>query len=255
MMMDDRFPQDTLFLFFESDFRFWECHDIPSMQWLPHLLGEKTETTADSASSSSAPAERAPTSGKRAVSRSWRGVEPFERPRDVGGDDIHPDLKDIMHTATQAFRSGYGDVIWWSWNGGHPGYKGRRAFHPAFGSQFVSFTGRAARELHAKMHESVPEHFDIWLRRTLIKDVALNARSCYVRLEAPSKYSGQIVINLCRTLSNGTYSVASRTIQPPQQDQLLCRQCHSRQLVGDNRQPTHRSQHVLRGICNHQTFP
>ena len=60
MMMDDRFPQDTLFLFFESDFRFWECHDIPSMQWLPHLLGEKTETTADSASSSSAPAERAP---------------------------------------------------------------------------------------------------------------------------------------------------------------------------------------------------
>jgi len=120
-----------------------------------------------------------------------------------------------MHTATQAFRSGYGDVIWWSWNGGHPGYKGRRSFHPAFGSQFVSFTGRAARELHAKMHESVPEHFDIWLRRTLIKDVALNARSCYVRLEAPSKYSGQIVINLCRTLSNGTYSVASRTIQPP----------------------------------------
>ena len=39
-MLDPRHPEDTVFLFFEADFRFYERDCVEPAQWLPLVVGD-----------------------------------------------------------------------------------------------------------------------------------------------------------------------------------------------------------------------
>ena len=203
-MMDDRHPRDTLFIFFESDFR-WRPSDIASpAEWLSHCLKHKDASGKQEGASAGAsrpavattakapppmrpqdrPAGKAVLPGElkstgrqpesylgheAGVQGTFQSVHAPVKPGGSFYSEVGHELVELVQTASQAHRLGKGEVIWFSYNCHSRKLKPYQAY-PEFGSQGIMFTRTSAESLHAAMlEEAKGSHFDCWLLKQLTK--------------------------------------------------------------------------------------
>ena len=183
-MLDPRHPEDTVFLFFEADFRFYKRDCIDPEQWLPMVAGnvylqpggagrpsgssavlqiqDESEDDAVAAASAAGCRER----------RWYRHMEARQglREEDRQEERVSQELVDMVLTMNEAHRHNAGDLVWFSWNAGGMKLKKRqRATHPDHGSFAIGFTRPAARILQEKMPNNQPQLFDLWLLHNLVE--------------------------------------------------------------------------------------
>ena len=188
-MLDDRFPEDTLFLTFEQDFRWYERDCLKVEEWLPACLWlkegfadkfeEEHSKTGDASGSSSDAAARA--SGPSRVMQHGSKPGRFNpessfsfkdlpvvhktaasiKPKYLAGT-VSPEIFELVATCNLAARQGRGDVVWFGYNCSTKknSLAVGRVHH---GSQGVAFTKQAARLLQPLMVEHEPQLFDLWL--------------------------------------------------------------------------------------------
>jgi len=177
-MQDLRFPHDQLFIFAESDFRFYEHDCVAGGDW--HLLSQLPAHEGDAWSTSSAASSRsedrrsegAPRRPDRggasrppADSGAFSSIGPWtagRRPAERGLT-ASEELNGLVRMANEATRHGRGNVIWASWNS-----KNTRPLAPSYGTQLLMFTREGAQLLHRAMEGQKPQHWDIWLRDFLL---------------------------------------------------------------------------------------
>jgi len=207
--------EDTLFIFFESDFRFWESDCISPELWLrlairsareplASLTGglvkeedvtEEEEEVDEPASSSGARASRlaGPDTLPRPQLRPdadsqgrFRGMNAIWKPFAEGYETVTTELVELVQCATRASRLEHGNLIWFAYNCSD---EGQKAPHDKiqFGSQGIMFTRHAAKRLGSKMQGVTPQHFDLWLKEVLLEQSTLpslspaeNIRASYV---------------------------------------------------------------------------
>ena len=140
-MLSSRVPDDTLFLYFEADFRFHAQDCMDPTEWLPFLSPE--------------PVARV---DRFSGTAHWKFTE----------GQCSPELLDVVRICTEAHRHGYGECVWLSWNAAETGSTKRRNLHKIqYGSQAVAFTKAGAERFLSMMEGKKPEHFDLWLKRML----------------------------------------------------------------------------------------
>ena len=133
-MLDPRFPDDTLFLTFEQDYRWYERDCLPVKEWLPACLYVTKEEQQEgpgqgSKASSSGSAAREPELlvGPRPgrfdpetgfdfmrlpmVHKTMGSVKATQLPGCVS-----PELFDLVATCNLAARAGHGNVVWFGYN-------------------------------------------------------------------------------------------------------------------------------------------
>ena len=190
-MLDERHPDDTLFLYFEADMRWYQGDCLTLMQWLPMCVmseddPEKQEDAAPrpgAASSSSAGASR-PAASKEPKGK---GKGKGNKPRVPGRcQDLEQNLRpegpvrecseelfEIVQCCNQASRHGHGEVVWLGYN-----CAGEGASRPypmnvvGFGSQLICFTKKSARAFLKAMEKDTPMHIDLYFKWYLEKAVA-----------------------------------------------------------------------------------
>jgi len=189
-MLDTRHPEDTLFLFSESDFRFYECDCLEPPTWLPLALRGGTRRSLSPAE----PEQEGPElvfvtrGGARRRQRSFAGpVSTYGgavrggRPRTRGEYYVGPEIRDLVEIATVAHRTGVGEFVWCSWSAAHAGTKRpKRTTAISYGCFFLMFTQASARFfLDIMTRENAPDFFDLWLLSILNKeDCSLAASYC-----------------------------------------------------------------------------
>jgi len=201
--------EDTLFLFFESDVRFWKEDCIAPELWLrlavqscreplASITGvdvkEEVEEEGEPASSSTARASRLagpdtlpqPQLRPDADSQGrFISMEAIWKPWQEGYQTVSTELVELVQCATRASRLAHGDLIWFGYNCGDEKQKGPND-KIAFGSQGIMFTMRAAKRLHTRMQGVTPQHFDLWLKEVLLEQSTqpslspATIRACYV---------------------------------------------------------------------------
>ena len=201
--------EDTLFLFFESDFRFWKEDCIAPELWLrlavqscreplASITGvdvkEGEEEEGEPASSSTARASRLagpdtlpqPQPRPDADSQGrFISMEAIWKPWQDGYQTVSTELVELVQCATRASRLAHGDLIWFGYNCGDEKQKGPND-KIAFGSQGIMFTMRAAKRLNRRMQGVTPQHFDLWLKEVLLEQSTepslsrATIRACYV---------------------------------------------------------------------------
>ena len=148
--------QGTLFLFFESDFRFYErdCLDVPT--WLPLAMGASSRRSPSPADPEEEDPESAPRSGGEAapprrsfagpVGR-YAGAERGAKPQTRADYHVSTEIRDLIEIATVAHRSGVGELVWCSWSAASAGKRSTWHTDIAFGLHAVMFTQASARFL------------------------------------------------------------------------------------------------------------
>ena len=204
-MLDPRFPEDTLFLTFEQDFRWYERDCLPVKEWLPTCLWvskkeqqEGPEQGGKASSSGSAARESVMQVGPQAgrfdpettfnfmqlpmVHKTMGSVKPSQ----LAGR-VSPELFELVTTCNLAKRAGHGNVVWFGYNcSDNP--KSGAVERVAFGSQGVAFTKDAVRPLLQILQLDTPQLFDLWLNNHLNKDfhkvenhpIDALGRSCFI---------------------------------------------------------------------------
>ena len=208
MMMDARFPADTLFLLFEEDYRFWPQGEDPDgaddykarlstlqeerkrsrspnkMKRRPQEALEPTAQTEGQASSSSSGAYRPDAKGAEKGKKIVTGHHYTPaRGSTVAGDlndGLSPNVADLLRMATFCTRKEMGEVIWFGWCCADNNYK---PAWPVMGSHGLMMTKKGAMELRMAMVSGKIKrgHIDLellrWLRQ---KDVAADLKACYI---------------------------------------------------------------------------
>ena len=187
-MLDSRHPEDTLFLFFESDFRFYECDCLDVPTWLPLAMQASTRRSLSPASSEEADPEVTPGAPGGTASRrvsfagpvgSFAGAERGARPQTRSDYQVSSEIRDLIEIATVAHRTGVGELVWCSWSAAHAGQAPKRSTAIAFGMNAVMFTQASARFLLTiMMAQNKPDHMDLWMLRVL-KNPACSLAACY----------------------------------------------------------------------------
>ena len=189
-MLEDHHPADTLFLFFESDFRLNEEHCLEPDVWLPLVLQERVGGEPAASSRSRATGNKGEpdasllelipygepdaslTDGdieEEIFGHVTQGTEPEKYRNAVQGSRpqreivgvVSQVLQDIVATVTQARRNDCGEIVWFGWNASKKSTARQKA--PGGGSQFISFTRFGAQHCLQSMVDSAPDHFDGWL--------------------------------------------------------------------------------------------
>ena len=204
-MLDPRFPDDTLFLTFEQDYRWYERDCLPVKEWLPACLYVTKEEQQGgpgqgSKASSSGSAAREPELlvGPRPgrfdpetgfdfmrlpmVHKTMGSVKATQLPGCVS-----PELFDLVATCNLAARAGHGNVVWFGYNCSDNRRSGATE-RVAFGSQGVAFTKPAAHVLRQMLDLDSPQLFDLWLNNIMNKDfqkvanhpIEALGRSCFI---------------------------------------------------------------------------
>ena len=204
-MLDPRFPEDTLFLTFEQDFRWYERDCLPVKEWLPACLclakdelegGPAQEGAAGSSGSAVREPEMrvGPRPGRfdpeaefdflrlPMVHKAMGSVKPTQ----LAGA-VSPELFELVATCNLAKRAGHGEVVWFGYNCSDNPRSGA-VERVAFGSQGVAFTKEAARPLLQILQLDTPQLFDLWLNNHLNKDfqkvenqpIEALGRSCFI---------------------------------------------------------------------------
>ena len=161
-MLSTRLPDDTLFLFFEADFRFHAEDALEPKEWLGFLAPEPV-----------------------ARSGNYSGAEYWTRP-----SEIHklcaPELVDVVRICNQAARASdengvrKGALVWLGWNASETGVKCKKPKRIQYGTQALAWTKQAAHALLPRMQKDKAEHFDLWLKRQL-KTPGVLPDACYVQ--------------------------------------------------------------------------
>ena len=165
-MLDERFEEDTLFLIFEEDFRFEPegsslmARPESHQQMYAERRIQIEHRDVGRFGISDRPASETHMIPKRPTSKAFE-------------EDVLPTyVKDILRYATCAARHQMGDLIWWSWNAAQPGEEARVPSRLQYGTQFVSYTKKAASALEAAMNSGQLEkgHWDLVLKRFLYQN-------------------------------------------------------------------------------------
>ena len=175
-MLSSRLPPDTLFLYFESDFRFHKCDCLEPDAWL-RFIDRRREFLRDSVAACEAEVD----SGDEpvAAAASFGSTKPWRRPTPQEYE-CTAELCDSVRVCTLAHRckdaagNQKGDLVWLSWNAGHPGEAGighnaRKKYKKIqYGWQAIAFTKRSAGFMYQQMIKTErAEHFDLWLKRAV----------------------------------------------------------------------------------------
>ena len=195
-MLDPRHCEDTLFLVFESDFRFYERDDLPPEKWLPlavarrqeqsmreHVALDESEEEDEASMEVDAVGEaaRAPLTWANEPGR-FRGAQQGTRPG-AKKYDVQDELVDLVQMCNVAARKDAGDLVWLGWNAADPGKKPPRKTAPKYGAQLLAYTPNGARECLRAMQTARPQHYDCWLLyENLNKPTTVlgQAKTCYV---------------------------------------------------------------------------
>ena len=171
-MMDNRHAEDTLFLFCESDFRFYEAHDVSLDEWLAATLaaGDATEPLAGRAGASSsstdplgiglAPAEPLAGGGQARKAPAKRRLGVWEASgRQLASEmDFTEDVKNVVRICNDAMRIGRGNFVWLGWNGNK-----KAKSRVVSGTHFMAFTPKGARLLLQELLARKPGPIDMVL--------------------------------------------------------------------------------------------
>ena len=148
-MLDPRHPEDTVFLFFEADFRFYARGCVQPETWLPLVMGDEHLRLGGAARPSSGSAvleiqneSREDLNAARSIQghrekRRYRHTEDHQalREEDRVEERVSQELIDMVLTMNEAHRHDAGQLVWFSWNAGPPGSKKKkRSTHPDHGS-------------------------------------------------------------------------------------------------------------------------
>jgi hypothetical protein len=141
LMIDAEFPDDTLFLVFEED-------------WRLNAQTSEAEAQINAAlqTAASGSGRPSPSGSSTDPVNMWTDV-PNSRPLPPPRKGIHEPtkaLQDIVCIAIQADREGMGDIIWFSWQSRSKGSK-RWPARPTYGSTLLGFNKKAATWARAKM--------------------------------------------------------------------------------------------------------
>ena len=172
-MLDPRHPEDTLFLFSESNFRFYESDCVEPRTWLPLAINGATkrslsptspdEKGPESASVSHGGAPRRHRSLAGPVSR-YGGAMKSSRPQTRADYHVAPELRDLIEIATVAHRAGVGEFVWCSWTPADAGTSKPRTCTASSSGCFFMFTQVSARFFQDIMTwYNAPNVFDLWL--------------------------------------------------------------------------------------------
>ena len=183
MASDERFADDTIFIFMEADFRFYERDCLTPEQWLPLVVGTEHSTAPynfdeERSARGELFKECRPPPGPKLKCRKEQvaahGVHHAALAKNVGifrqmleprlpsapyDNDVSPELHDMVATMNIAARWGVGDVCWFSWNAGEPGKKAKKPSALGFGSQCVGFTRHGAQFLLEEMQREKTRAF------------------------------------------------------------------------------------------------
>ena len=171
------FPEDTMFLIFEEDWRLKRSHTV-----VERLLAEAASVAAPPAEEPE-PALTARRSRSRSPRRPWRAAgrpEPsaggtrLSAPQgDVQTEQIPRWLRDTVEFMNVAKKQGRGDVVWLSWSCGTGKYTQGQ---PAHGSHAVGVTSEGAHAFQAALVRQYPWHLDCLLRRWCRNEVECHAQ-------------------------------------------------------------------------------
>ena len=190
-MRDKRHPEDQLFFIAEGDFRFYEEDCVGEFDWIQKLVetdqedplrihgDEQTHPAFQGTSSTEAAAESFARSSAEPFARkgvrrdrsafeqtqempTFEGWQPGTRCR-VREGHVSEELSDLVRIVTTASRACLGELVWLSWCG-----RQFRKLHPSHGTTLVSLTRRGAEQLQPLIDAAKPQHFDVWLRDTLL---------------------------------------------------------------------------------------
>ena len=177
-MLDPRFPEDTLFLCFEQDFRWYERDCLSLEEWLP-LAIQKQKGKEDAGGGAARPPH---VSSGSASSDAWvrrdeqnqeqhlgatHGVQ--QQAKAEGPASISREVFELVASCNLAHREGYGELIWFGYNVSNKKHSSKKGF-VGYGSQGVAFTRQAARTLQEVMKWKRPELFDMFLKGEMVED-------------------------------------------------------------------------------------
>lgn len=179
-MLDPRFPEDTLFLVAEQDFRFFEDDCVFQEDWL-RLIAEAQAVDEEESRARRRLFElwELEEEGKgKAHGKAYGGWMPkAPKGKDVGTHLEFPELLgDLVDIVTQAKRIGLGGITWFAWCG-----SGKKKAQVSHGSHLLGISKDIVNELYTQILRADPEHFDVWLRNRLIDDrQTLKLKGSYV---------------------------------------------------------------------------
>ena len=197
-MQDPRLPEDTLFLCFEQDFRWYERDCLQLAQWLPWCVNIEGDPGQQHAEEPPGPPSPPPSpedgaarpspepeagdkgprlspADQRALDQAagrgvYHRVHQQQRPVDAESG-VSREVWELVAACNEAHRNGCGDIVWFAYNCDTKKDSANRDF-VHHGSQGVAYTKSAARLLEKRMwaKDCKPQLFDLWLLNLLGTD-------------------------------------------------------------------------------------
>ena len=238
------FPEDTLTLLFEEDWRLHPSHEAAEKAQDERATELQSSapyraTGSGGSASSAEPSAGAARQRGLAYTAPRRHTEPHETPQW---------LQDVVGFCNQAHHANVGDVVWLGWGRGTSPQK----LCPTHGSHALAFAKRAAACMQATLHAGDVWHADVMLRRTLAQDAATGGplqRNSWVFPSVGSfaEHTSGCEVDLgVRTHTWGQLHVAGGT-RPEQDPKGRVRQLLTWTQRGARRQDHHKLVAVLQG--------
>ena len=177
-MLDPRLPNDTLFITFEQDFRWYERDCLDLSEWLPMAV---TTTSSQLTEQPPGPPAGAPPSlsqedehrrgstlklAQQAANRRGSAERVLQGTRPVGISPVAKEIFELVSACNIAHRHKKGALVWFGYNVAEKKGSSHRDF-VGYGSQGVCFTKPSAEALRRSMQQDPPQLFDMWLKNLL----------------------------------------------------------------------------------------
>ena len=160
-MLDDRHDDDTAFVVFESDFRFYERDDVPAARWLPDCLLRSPDPVQMPPGSARYPEHRPDTDS---IGKFGGLIQPVKN-IDLAGT-VRNEIHELISALNIASRHECGSVMWAGYNvDGNP--QSGKVNIIGFCSQCMVYTTQGARDVLDSMQKEKPYHFDLFMKHTL----------------------------------------------------------------------------------------
>ena len=196
LICDHRFPDDTLFMIFEEDYRFWPIGEDPDHcddyhDRLEDVLKRGRAKTSGAyrpdqyeddpaASGAKGEAAKGKAKGFRVAGKWHYTPQRGSTDLDENNEGLNEEVADLIRIATLCHRNKMGDIIWFGWECHGTGNKPTWLWK---GSHGLMLTKRGAHHIEVGMRTGQIErdHIDLalawWLRRPT---VAARAGACYI---------------------------------------------------------------------------
>ena len=195
MICDHRFPDDTLFMLFEEDYRFWPIGEDPDgVDDYPERLKKamkrqqdtkagayRPDTWTDGPAAGGAKGEAAKGRAKGIrVAGEFHYVPMRQSTTTEVDGGLRQEVADLIRIATFCNRNRMGDIIWFGWN---PNKNGKKKTWLWNGSHGLMLTKLGAHHIEIGMNTNAieREHIDLalawWLRRP---GNAARVQACYI---------------------------------------------------------------------------